>query len=1264
MVKKIEQELHASVAVDKVRLTLFPAFLILDDFELEESKDAPRVLKSKQIILSFSPWSLLTEFLLINKIHFQDPEIHLIWNHEGKTNFDFLKTAFVRSRAPNQKSPVIIQKITLINGSLDIDQDLKNNHVSMKHIEFKTDTDPTMTFFQISGSAKKISYQSGRKDVETFASADWRLSITPQHLEIKRFAVSAKETAVTLKGIVSFPPNQKTYPFKVDSDFHFGTRALLAGFDTLTGHGLIEGNYDGEKQIKGSLILSHLAFEKDKGVHKFGELKSRFSFEPGLIFFDDFNSKFFGGKIDGKIKFRFNDSSSLLETDYRLHNVSLSQPVLLFFPRYKIYSDGKTLDASGTLKLINMDMHQLSGSGHFRLTGTPQRVLNSKTPLWESAMNALVLAETDYELRSSAFFFSHSSLQIGSSLINGNGAVQQGGTFSTFLNLRSENGGEVISWLGYPQWSGAVDFTGEARGTFTSPVFEGKGTASNVFFDNHSLGTGSAHLKYSDHRLEFTQVKINKGKGEYSGEGNIHWKSLDEFNYQINAFASPGIPDDIIRIFIDNIPLYTQATGPVVISGDHQTFSVKGNLDVANGFIYDQGFDQGHVEIEITGSGVSFNKTSLVHGNSSVTGKGKIFFNGEYEGELKSENFRFTDLTVLNQTLPEVQGSFNGNIHGSGTFEHPDLILAGALADLSYKNQKIKPGLIALTLADKELKTHLTFNEYPMIVDGSIGITTPFVSKLEIQGEKIPLGSWFNAFNAESNFQAQSFTGSVSGKIGIEGPLNDPKSLNLSAHLTQLKADLSGYEIINQEEIVFTLSDGKLNIDSCRLKGEGTTLSIAGGLDLFRQYRLFITGEADLSLLKALRKEITYGKGKAYLALNIYDRWNDPKLQGGLTIQDGQIRTTAVSQAIRISSMALFFNERQVFLESLDAGFGEGALHGTGKIDLDRFKVAHFGLILEAKESRFSLFPGWTSTVSGSLFYQGDLSTQALQGELTLNHGVYNKKIDVRSLLTKLSELEEKTEPTPLIGKTRLNVRLTGDDDLRINNNLARLPFTVDLTVKGTVDHPVLIGRMEADSGSILFYNRTFSVNSIAVDFIDPEAIKPLIDLKARTQVTGKDNKSYQIDLSFAGGLDKIKPTLTADDPGLTETDILSLILAGRTATEVATDPFSQQQIGGQFVPLVIESPLEGLLEDLTGVNRLFIEPLPSGIRSTGGPRVTVEQRLLGEKLLLTYSYTINPSQDQIIKMEYLINRHIFLQGIRNEEGNAGGNLKFRFEFK
>ncbi|MFI5303927.1 MAG: translocation/assembly module TamB domain-containing protein [Nitrospiria bacterium] len=1264
LISKMEQELHASVTLSQVRLNLFPPFIEADDITFKENKDTLLPLfKAKHLTVSFSPLSLLTKQPVVHKIQIQNPEIFLIWNENGTTNFEFLSTQ------PSADAPVpfIFQKVVLLNARLDINHKIEKIHSIIPSLDIRVDADRAMTHFQISGTTKEISFEANNKNTGLFSSSEWKLEISPGQLDFKKLNVDSKEGSIALNGSVNLVARGEGYPFQLAADIHVHPvkqKKYIEGFSV---QGKLTGNIGPKRSLSGNMEISRIDIEKGKSSQNIGTLKGHFIYDPQSFRVEQISSNLFGANLDGSFSILKDENLMTFESNYVIRHFSMNRlSEWVSSPQWK-YLKERVLDCSGRLKMKNFDPHQMESSGHFHLTQPQAGKTDPKNSFLDNLMISLYSIDSDYQYSSASLTFQNASIIAGDTLVQGNGTYHKDGTIYSAFAMKTEKGGVILSWLGYPQWTGAGEFSGEVGGTLTSPTLQGKGSVREVFFENHSLGAGTTDLKFSERALTFSNAKIIKGTGEYHGEGSIHWESFEKFTYKISARAIHGIPDDIISVFVDHIQLDTRGSGPVTLWGDDKSIRVVGDIDLESGTLYHEAFDSGHVQFEITDKDITFNDTSLSRGSSSVSGSGKIEFEGAYLGKIRTDNLNLDDLNVVNQHLPGFTGAFKGLIEGNGTFVHPMMKISGVLSEVAYRNQKLRNGSVEMTLQDKTLFTDVKFSEHPVQMHGSIDLNYPFNSSLEIIGDQIPI---IPLLATTSSLQLSFLTGTISGKMEIAGPLSEPQHLNCSANLTRLDADFGGYPVSNKGDLIFQLKDGNLNIESFHLKGDGTALSISGGLQLFKQLNLFVTGEADLSLLRNFSKGVNYGKGKAFLALNIYDAWSDPKFQGGLNVQEGLIKTTFYPQPINISSLSLFFNERQVFLESLEAALGEGTIQITGKIDINRFKMGHFALIIETKESRFTFFPGWASTVSGTVIFQGDPSVQTLQGEINLSHAIYNKKFDPKPFLKKLTEMRENSRtPIPILGNTRLNIHLLGVDDLRVNNNVARFPFTADLTLKGSLDHPVLIGRLESDSGFIIFYNNTFTLNSISVDFIDPEEIKPLIDLKAGIQIYSSVNgRYYQIDLGLSGSLEELNRTLTADDPTLTETDILSLILAGKKATDVASDPASQQQIAGSFVPLVIESPFEGLFEDITGANRISVDPVSPpfhpGPNTTGGPRVTMEEHLLGDKLLLNYSYIMNPSQDQRVTLDYLLNRHFYLQGIRNEDGTLGGNLKLRFEFK
>src|SRR5690606_31575249 len=80
------------------------------------------------------------------------------------------------------------------------------------------------------------------------------------------------------------------------------------------------------------------------------------------------------------------------------------------------------------------------------------------------------------------------------------------------------------------------------------------------------------------------------------------------------------------------------------------------------------------------------------------------------------------------------------------------------------------------------------------------------------------------------------------------------------------------------------------------------------------------------------------------------------------------------------------------------------------------------------------------------------------------------------------------------------------------------------------------------------------------VDFVDPTAIEPELNFRARTQIGG-----HGITLGVTGPIDALENELESDTPNLTEADIISLLVTGRTLAEAGraqTDVAREQVLG------------------------------------------------------------------------------------------------------
>jgi translocation and assembly module TamB len=95
---------------------------------------------------------------------------------------------------------------------------------------------------------------------------------------------------------------------------------------------------------------------------------------------------------------------------------------------------------------------------------------------------------------------------------------------------------------------------------------------------------------------------------------------------------------------------------------------------------------------------------------------------------------------------------------------------------------------------------------------------------------------------------------------------------------------------------------------------------------------------------------------------------------------------------------------------------------------------------------------------------------------------------------------------------------------------------------------------------------------------------------------------------------------------------------------------------------------LGGRLERLFGITRLRVDPglatvATAGAEQNAGPRVTVEQQI-ARNLTITYVSNVSSSQEQVIQVEYNVNRNVSIVGLRDQNGTFGIDIKIKKRFQ
>jgi autotransporter translocation and assembly factor TamB len=223
---------------------------------------------------------------------------------------------------------------------------------------------------------------------------------------------------------------------------------------------------------------------------------------------------------------------------------------------------------------------------------------------------------------------------------------------------------------------------------------------------------------------------------------------------------------------------------------------------------------------------------------------------------------------------------------------------------------------------------------------------------------------------------------------------------------------------------------------------------------------------------------------------------------------------------------------------------------------------------------------------------------------------------------------------------------------------MANLQIAPDLKISGTLARPVLSGRAQVVDGEVIFRRKAFTVKRGVVDFINPYKIEPNLDILAEAPI-----RQWQVSLALTGPPDQLVFKLSSNPPE-SENDILSLILLGRTGSELAQGERGGRTTTQQMLAALIATAWGEDVKKRSGVDILEVET-GAGDDSESADRLQVT---VGKKLSrrLTLKYEVESGDEELVQRavsDYRFLEHLLASGFQDSTGKYGGELLFRIEF-
>ena len=1268
--KRLKDTLGTDFQTESLQIQFLPATIVMQRVifpAIPGREDWPR-LQVREMTLAFSHWSLLTEVLVIKKVTLKGTRIHLTRTHEGK----WIWTASPFPLEGEGPKPTLVRRIHIEDAQFIFQDDLNNSTAAFPDVRTSIRPDLAMRMFEIEFTAREGTWNHPRFRERNLQTSG-RLIFHDGNLEIERLELSAGKSVLGLSGNLTM--NHSPEPeINLLAD-------LLLGPEHIQKVSWIPENLDGkvhlQTDIRGMYPNLHLNGKGNiQNLHlnqtEFFDGEMVFSFRDNLLKIEKLEGKILGGKLHARAEWILGSNPPEYMAHFQLDEMTMA-PLQPWGPDF-LELTGRRLSGEVTLDGQGFSADRINAKGQLRIHGRPlgDRTRQGKTSgvQLEGILDHFDQIEATFESHPDQLIIQDARLHSGATSLHLKGSILDRKDLDLEIQVVSTEAPEVLEMIGLKRTARAstkprfltlaqsLDFQGILGGTMQSPLIQGELSAQQMILRGHPVGPLTTEIRIDLQGLTFRKALLERPSATYLFAGTLDFHPPQ---FQVDATVRQGSLKNVIAVFYRHLPMDALLDGDFTIRGRPRAFSVSGDLALSDGVFYGQSFERGQARFEVTPSRISFPGATLRKGQSSLEGEGWISFDGHYSSRFKSHRLYFEDLNYLRASFPFIQAGLELDGVGEGALKSPRFEATTRTADLVIAKIPWGPARMKLTLQSQNLDMGISLEDKTLQMESSMTFHPNLPFQANVRLAHFSLAPLIHRSGLAPLQEVNLIT---SGKLSISGKALDLESSRIQATLTEIQTHIGNYVIRNDTESILSYDSGLLQIKPLSLRGDETLLSLSGRMHIHKDLDLFINGEADLNIFRLLSQEFSYGGGKAYLVLKITDQWDNPNIQGGITIQDGTLRSETLGQVLTISSMGLFFNRNQIVLENLEGSTSRGHLKAIGKVDLKNLKPVQYALTANLSDIRAMFTDNLSATYSGDLLIQGNTRSQKIRGSFLVKRARYTQRLDLKSWIVHLQEsglLSLKSRSTPYIGDANLELHFYGDKNIWIDNNIAKIPLDIDIFLKGTFDHPLVFGHIEARGGEIYFRHNEFEVKSGSLDFVNPDRIAPMVDLRAQTAL-----RDYQVEMDLAGRLDQGFTLNLTSDPPLSQTDILALLTMGKTAEELEelSGTSGASEATAFTTSLLFNEFVEKQVRQLTGIDRFQIDPYVTSSKAAAGPRLTIQKRLLDDHLSVTYISAVDPAEEQVIKLEYQFSDRVSVIGEQDENGRLGGDFKVRLEFR
>jgi hypothetical protein len=832
---------------------------------------------------------------------------------------------------------------------------------------------------------------------------------------------------------------------------------------------------------------------------------------------------------------------------------------------------------------------------------------------------------------------------------------------------------------------GRGEFDGTITRSFSNPLITGDFKGHDLRAWDVVWGSGTGSVVIENSYAAVTAGHLRKGDAEIHATGrySLGYPRRDrgeELDARVRVINWPMV--DLRHAFLlDDWPVDGRVSGDYHLYGHYETPHGFGRVSIENGIAWDEPFDRATASLRFEGTGVRIDDLRGWKKGGRMTGAAWVGWDGTYSFNADGAAIPVESLAMMTYPeLPPFSGRLQFTASGTGVVDAPRYDVKFRIADLFFGSEGVGQVSGRLGIRGLDMNVDLEAASPRLTASGSgrVTLNDEYDAELSLQFADTSVDPYARLFVPKLS----PFTTAIaSGSMRISGKLAVPSALVIDADLSDTDLGLFDYRVRNDGRVRLQFDRNVVRIHRLRLAGEGTLLEVGGEVGL-EDGRIAVTanGDANLAVLQGFYRNLR-SSGSASVKASVTGTLQNPSFAGSATVNNGRVRHFDLPHGLEAINGSIAFDAAGVKIDGVKARLGGGDITFGGRVGFRGLVPDDLNITALGTGMRLRYPEGFSSIVNADLALRGSTARPLLTGTVRVDRAVWSRRFEGGAEFFSFGGDEPaaplQASAAPAI-PLQYDVRVIAPSSLQIDNNVARIVASADLTLRGTPDKPLLFGRADIERGEVLFEGNRYLVTRGTIDFANPAAIQPFFDIEAETRVR-VPGQTYRVSLRFAGTPDRITPTFTSDPP-LPAVDVLSLLFGESTQVgdiqsselrSLSAPQDAELELlsagAARLLAAPISSQVGRVVERTLGVDAVQITPLLIGENTDlqqlqAGARLTVGKRI-SSRAFLTYARSLRGVHDEVILLEYDQSDRLSWIISRNEDRSFALDFRVRHAF-